>query len=97
MFIPPSSFRLGAGLCHVIMAAVVAKSKGLVTVENGSHGLECDVIGLAHGRKDIQMTELAGQFAQTATGVIQGELLVGLSLFVMGLPVVGRVDAVLPF
>ena len=43
------------------------------------------------------MTALAGQFAQTATGVVQGKLLVSLSLLVMGLPVVGRADTVLPF
>ena len=97
MFLLPSSFRLGAGLCHVIMTAVVTRSEGLVAVENGSHCLKCDVISLAHGRKDVQMTTLACQFTQTATGVEQGELLICLSLFVMGLSVVGRADAVLPF
>ena len=71
MFFLPSSFRLGAGLCHIIIATVIAQSKGLVAVENGSHGLEYDVISLAHGRKDIQMTALAGQFAQAAAGVEQ--------------------------
>ena len=43
------------------------------------------------------MTALACQFAQTATGVVQGELLICLSLFVMSLPVEGRADAVLTF
>ena len=58
------------------MAAVITQSKGLVAVENGSHGLECDVISLAHDRKDIQVTALACQFAQTAAGLkcIQGIL-----------------------
>ena len=71
MFFLPSSFRIGTGLCHVIIAAVIAQSKGLASVENGSHGLECDVISLAHDRKDVQVTALACQFAQAAAGLEQ--------------------------
>ena len=97
MLIQPSLFRLRTVLCHVVKTTVITRSKGLVSMKNGSHGLECDVIRFAHGRKNVQMTSFPCQFAQPATGVGQGELLINLSLFVMSLPVVGRVDAVLPF
>ena len=95
MFILPSLFRLRTGLRHVVKTTVITRSKGLVSMKNGSHGLECDVIRFAHGRKNVQMTSFPCQFAQSATGVGQGELLINLSLFVMSLPVVGRVDAVI--
>ena len=97
MLFLPSVFSLRTRLSHVVKTTVITRSKGLVSMENGSHGLECDVVGSAHGRKDVQMTSFPCQFAQPATGVGQGELLINLSLLIMSLPVVGRVDAVLTF
>ena len=63
MLLLPSVFRLRTGLCHVVKATVITRSKGLVSMKNGSHGLECDVISFAHGRKDVRMTSFPCQFA----------------------------------
>ena len=95
MLIQPSLFRLRTVLCHVVKTTVITRSKGLVSMKNGSYGLECDVIRFAHGRKNVQMTSFPCQFAQPATGVGQGELLINLSKLIMSLPVVGGVDAVI--
>jgi hypothetical protein len=42
MLILPSLFRLRTGLRHVVKTTVITRSKGLVSMKNGSHGLECD-------------------------------------------------------
>ncbi len=63
MLILPSLFRLRTRLCHVVMTTFITRSKGLVSMKNGSHGLECDVISFAHGRKDVKMPSFPCQFA----------------------------------
>jgi hypothetical protein len=42
MLILPSLFRLRTRLCHVVKTTVITRSKGFVSMKNGSHGLECD-------------------------------------------------------
>ena len=37
MLILPSLFRLRTGLCHVVKTTVITRSKGFVSMKNGSH------------------------------------------------------------
>ena len=72
MLILPSVFRLRTRLCHVVKTTVITRSKCLISMKNGSHGLECDVIRFAHDRKEVHMTSFSCQFAQPARRQRQG-------------------------
>ena len=90
----PFLFGFTSRPCIEIVAAGIAGSQRLVTMQACADGIRHRVVGPAHNRKDIPVAGAGGQGAETAGGEAYPQRIRRGAFLVMGGPVILRPDTV---